>query len=246
MKLARFLALCFLAGGLFLLAMVAVAIGSPTRSAAVTQEPRLDTIQVAAESLLYEACRGGTLNVTLTVCSGSTLAPRKDPVRRLSLRILRAAKAYRPETVTVIRYDTLQVEAFYFGPPAPPGACTGPECASAVTQHVTNSDSMWFPVAGQDTVTLCAAVRYTVPGGNVSPWFIAWPPVRLRGFLTRDDSVGFTVRGGNPLRVMCVRALNHFGIEAADSASAPQVSWTGLWFPYRGRQLWRPIATLNQ
>jgi hypothetical protein len=225
---------------------------SPT---APTVRAQNDSIRAAADTLIREACRGGTLSASMLTCSGSNQAPRKEWVRRLAFRTRVLANRsdslfVKPETVTVTVHtvDTVKTEAFYFGPPRPAGACMPPECPYSQVQIITNSDSMWYPPAGTDTVTLCAVIQQSAPTGNLGVKQIAWPPVRIRfraetGELIPNDSVLFGRRGGNPLAVMCKKAMDHFGITTADSATAPAVSWSGIWFPYRGRLLWRPIAS---
>jgi hypothetical protein len=141
-----------------------------------------------------------------------------------------------------IRAERLRIDSLLRKSPIA-GACTPATCPMYATRYYTNSENQWFAseaISFVDTVTLCAVLEGPAPSTTKR---LVWPPVRFR-YYGDNDSVTFTLRSGNPLMQMCARAAQAEGITSADSLTAPKVVWKGEWFDYRGRRLWRPLASL--
>jgi hypothetical protein len=204
-------------------ALLAISLGAQDTTSI---KQSLAKIKVREDSLFKEACRNGTVTAS-GGCSGSAGTPRVTYVRRHT---------------QAIRAERLRIDSLLRKSPIA-GACTPATCPMYATRYYTNSENQWFAseaISFVDTVTLCAVLEGPAPSTTKR---LVWPPVRFR-YYGDNDSVTFTLRSGNPLMQMCARAAQAEGITSADSLTAPKVVWKGEWFDYRGRRLWRPLASL--
>lgn len=90
-----------------------------------------------------------------------------------------------------------------------------------------------FPVAGQDTVTVCAKVHLWDHSER-----LAWPPVRVR--LVGDSAI-LTERWGNPLQQMCERSFLAGPWSITTGRDSIPVTWSGRWVTIDGRRVFRPV-----
>ncbi len=121
--------------------------------------------------------------------------------------------------------------------PVPPAAgtiATIEVTAGPPTDTRYASRIQFDPIAGADTVTVCAIV-YAADSSKS----IGWRPLRLR---TIGDSATASLRGGNPLESMCGAAAELTGATIPDSATATAVGWCLQWIDYNGRRILRPLA----
>lgn len=178
-----------------------------------------DSIKKNADSIRLETCRGGVLNANGT-CSGRKIAPRTTYLYRWQMRIQH--HAYRADS-------SLNQLMIRIVPPVTP-----PNVGYVATVSY-NSDSIYLARPGVDTVTVCAVIT---DAQGVKK--LGWPVLRLgQG---HADSTGWGRRGGNPLEVMCRRAIEREGVTSGlDSISAMPVNWSGSWVDAYGRRLFRPF-----
>jgi hypothetical protein len=133
-------------------------------------------------------------------------------------------------------------ETVFVAPGVPPGACMPEESGcnpgsrgnvGYTVQLYYNSQTMYEPPSGVDTVTICAVLE-----SQSGAQSLAWPPVRIK---TLGDSSVFGPRGGNPATQMCARALAMSGL--ADTTKVA-VTWMSEWVTVAGRRLWRPFPAV--
>jgi hypothetical protein len=171
----------------------------PAQSA--TDSARARLVRINTDSTRAETCRNGRLSANGLSCNGATGSVRVTYIRRQQNRVdslVQAWLARRP-------VDSVSIG---FGPIA--------------TMHYASS-VFGFPVAGVDTVTVCARIHYPDHSEKVG-----WPPVRVQ-FI--GDSARITTRSGNPLTQMCeLSMLRIMNVVAGDSVP---VVWEAKWFTIR-------------
>lgn len=186
----------------FLLSLLVLPLTVSAQSASDTIQAAL--IRIRTDSTRAETCRGGTLTRSASgtwSCSRSTAAPRVTNIRRHQERIDSLVKFWLQRRPA----ETMEIT---FGP---------------ITESHYASTVFGFPVAGVDTVTVCARIHYQNHANKVG-----WPAVRVQ-FI--GDSARIVTRGGNSMTQMCGPALEHL-MHVAPNDSVPIV-WEAKWFTIR-------------
>lgn len=162
---------------------------------------RARATKVRTDSTRAETCRGGTLTRSATgtwTCSRATAGPRVSYIRRHQEKI---------DSLVALWLKPRPVASLEIGL----GPITSSHYASGV----------WgFPVAGVDTVTVCARIHY--PDHSEK---LAWPAVRVQ-FI--GDSARIFTREGNPMTQMCELSMLRI-MRLAPNDSVPVV-WEAKWF----------------
>jgi len=185
-------------------------------------------VKVQTDSLRRETCRGGTLSASGLTCTKATATARVTTIRRLANR------------VDSIEVAALRLPPVVVSPPctAVPGCNPGsPGNLGYVVQLHYESDSMYFPRPGVDSVTICGVLTDAAGARK-----LAWPPMLFIATATRDSG-RLDERNGSAFTMTqkCARTLAVNGM--TDTTSIPVV-WSGDWITHQGRRIWRPFPAL--